>query len=333
MTIEKTKDVQPQEAEPGLTTAASVRVVARTLGGYGIIFSFVALFVTLSFASDAFFSSDNLLNLVDGTAPVALIALGLTIVILAGQLDFSGGAVYGLAGIVAAQTADQIGASEALLLGIGVGAGIGLVNGLLVAYLRIDSFICTLATSIIVSGLGLVITKGSLTSVLDPEFGHLGNDSLLGATYATWIFGVVALALSFVTVRTVFGRYIFAVGDNSEAARLSGIPTRAVTAAAFVLSGTTAALGGVIVASQASQGQPGDGINLVLTAIAAVVVGGTSVTGGRGAIWRTVFGVLFLALIGNGLNLLSIDPVYQQIVQGSIILSAVAFDRLSRGTR
>lgn len=321
-------DTMQTSAAPTVGRRVPQRI--RALGGYGIVLSFAILFITLSIASSAFLSSDNLLNLVDGTAPVGLIALTLTVVVLAGHLDFSGGSVYGFAGIVAAQTADQIGAWPALLLGIAVGLAVGLINGLLVAYARIDSFICTLATGIIVAGLGLLITKGSLVSVTDPAFMELGNNTLLGATYATWIFGVAIVVLTVLTAKTLLGRYVYSVGDNAEAARLSGIPTRAVTAATFVIAGGGAALAGIIVASQTSQGQPADGINLVLTAIAAVVVGGTSVSGGRGAVWRTALGVLFLALIGNGLNLLSIDPVYQQIVQGTIILAAVAVDRLSR---
>jgi ribose transport system permease protein len=127
------------------------------------------------------------------------------------------------------------------------------------------------------------------------------------------------------------GRYAYATGDNPEAARLSGVPTRAIRAGAFGLAGGGAALAGVIIASQTSQGQPQGGLDLVVAAIAAVVVGGTSVGGGRGAVWRTVLGVLFLAMISNGLNLLAVSPIYQQILFGGIILTAVLIDRVARG--
>jgi ribose transport system permease protein len=148
--------------------------------------------------------------------------------------------------------------------------------------------------------------------------------------YSVWLLVLIAIVFAVVLHRSKFGRWLYAVGGNVEAARLSGINTRMVKVSAFAISGFAAGLAGAIVASRTSQGQAGDGISIVLFAFAAVVVGGTSVQGGRGAIWRTIFGLLLLALIGNGFNLLSVEPIYQQIVQGAIILAAVAADSLSR---
>jgi ribose transport system permease protein len=181
-----------------------------------------------------------------------------------------------------------------------------------------------------VAGLGLVITKGFLLNVTDPGFAALGTNELLGVKYSIWILLVAAIVCGAVLSRTKLGRWMFAVGGNPEAARLSGINLQAIKVAAFAFSGFAAGVGGAIVVSRTSTGQAGNGIDIVLAAFAAVVVGGTSVMGGRGAIWRTVLGILFLALITNGFNLLEVEPVYQSIIQGAIILLAVSVDSLSR---
>jgi ribose transport system permease protein len=158
----------------------------------------------------------------------------------------------------------------------------------------------------------------------------LAFNKFLGVKLSIWIFVVFALISGFLLSRTRFGRWVFAVGGNVEAARLSGISTLWVKTAAFTIAGFAGGLAGAILVSRNGEGQAGDGISDVLYAFAAVVVGGTSVAGGRGAVWRTVLGVVFLGMISNGFNLLQVNPVYQQIVEGAIILAAVAIDALSR---
>jgi ribose transport system permease protein len=282
--------------------------------------------------SDVFLTSTNLLNVLEQNAPVGIMAIALTFVLITGEFDLSAGAIYVLTGVLAAKWAGPLGPWPAILAAMACAVGMGVVNGLLVAYARIDSFVCTLATSLIIAGTSLAITKGFIKTVSDPTFGQLGTNEILGVKLSIWLFAVVAIAFGFVLARSKLGRWLFAVGGNPEAARLSGISLRGVRVTAFALSGFAAGLAGVIVASRTGQGQNGDGLSIALFAFAAVVVGGTSVLGGRGAIWRTVLGVLLLALITNGFNLLSVDPIYQQIVQGVIILLAVAADALSRRT-
>ncbi len=327
--------------EPTLAATATAggvteHAVARSGGpfriarDYAIVVSFVALFIVLALASDVFLTSTNLLNLLEQNAPVGIIAVAVTFVLITGEFDLSVGAIYVLTGVLAAQWAEALGVWPALLAAVACAAAMGLVNGLLIAYAKVDSFVCTLATSLMVAGASLAITKGFVKTVADPDFSTLGDGELLGVTYSIWIFGLVAVVFGFVLARSKFGRWLFAVGGNPEAARLSGINTRGVRVAAFALSGLAAGVAGAIVASRTGQGQAGDGLSVTLFAFAAVVVGGTSVLGGRGAIWRTVLGVLLLAMIVNGFNLLSVDPIYQQIVQGAIILLAVAADSLSR---
>jgi ribose transport system permease protein len=315
--------------------SALARPTALTLAvnfarDYAILMVTAALFIALALASDAFLTRTNLLNVLDQAAPDGLLALGLTLVIIGGEFDLSVGAMMILTGIVASKLEPSLGVWPCLIVGVLSSVVLGFGNGLLVTVGRINSFVCTLATSLMIAGLGLVITRGYLVSVITPSFGDLAFNSFLGVKFSVWIFAVFALLAGFVLSRTGFGRWLYAVGGNVEAARLSGINTRMVKTVAFSISGLAAGLAGAILASRNGQGQAGDGISDVLAAFAAVVVGGTSVAGGRGAIWRTVLGVLFLGLITNGFNLLNVDPIYQQIVQGGIILAAVGVDALSR---
>jgi ribose transport system permease protein len=314
------------ETRGGPTLAARLEWVRE----YAIVVCVLALFLVLTFTSDTFLTSTNLLNVLDSVAPQGLIAFALTFLLVVGEFDLSAGAVFVLTGVLAAKLQPSLGTWPALLVGIAAGVGIGTLNGLLVAYLRINSFVCTLATSLMVAGLSNVITKGFLLTVTEPSFAKLGTDKLLGVKYSIWILLLAAIACGFLLSRTKLGRWLYAVGGNPEAARLSGIDTRAMKLAAFTFSGFAAGIGGAIVVSRTATGQAGDGIPIVLAAFAAVVVGGTSVMGGRGAIWRTVLGILFLALITNGFNLLEVEAVYQSIIQGAIILLAVAVDSLSR---
>lgn len=306
------------------------RSVAGALRDYGIVVFFLALFTALSLLSNVFFSKTNFLNILDQTAPAGIIACAMTLVIIGGGFDLSVGAIFALGGVVAAQTAPHIGIWESMIVGSLFGCGLGIVNGLLITVGRINSFIATLASSFMFYGLGQVMTNGFLVSVPDPSFAALGNNSFAGIDYSIWLFAAVALCSTIILSRSTLGRYIFAVGGNAEAAKLTGIRVNVVRVTTFALSGLAAGIAGVLVASRISQGQADSGADLTLTTIAAVVIGGTSILGGEGAVWRSVLGVLLLALIGNGFNLLNINPVYQQIVEGAIIVLAVAFDSWSR---
>lgn len=302
----------------------------RLIRDYAILVSFAALFIGLAFASDVFLTKTNLLNLLEQNAPLGIIALALTFVLITGEFDLSVGAIAMLTGVLAATWVDSLGVWPALLVAVLCAVGMGVVNGVLVAYAKINSFVCTLATSLIIAGAGLAITKGFIRTAGDPSFTDLGLDELVGVKYSIWLFVVAAVLAGLVLARSKFGRWLYAVGGNPEAARLSGINLGGVRVTAFAISGLAAGIAGAILASRTGQGQAGDGIDISLFAFAAVVVGGTSVLGGRGSAWRTILGVLFLGLIANGFNLIGVDPIYQQIVQGAIILLAVAADSLSR---
>jgi ribose transport system permease protein len=211
-----------------------------------------------------------------------------------------------------------------------VGLLIGVINGLLVTVVRINAFITTLAMLIIVRGIAVSLTGGFLIPVQDGLYTLLGRQALFGVKYSIWLLVLFVLVIGVLLSRTVLGRHLYAAGGNPEAARLSGVPVAGVRTVAFAISGLAAALAGVIISSRVANGQADAGSGLEFSAIAAIVVGGTSIFGGEGAIWRTVVGVFFLALIGNGFNLLAVPATYQQIFQGLIILFAVGVDVWAR---
>jgi ribose transport system permease protein len=301
---------------------------------YGIVVAFVALFVVLTFTSDVFLTWTNLFNILDQNAAVGCIAVGGTLVFIAGGFDLSVGSIYAVAGVTAAMSAPHVGPGGALLLGVLIGLGFGVVNGILTTVGRINAFIATLGTSIIIGGIALVMTGGFLIQVTDPTFSLLGRSSIGQLKYTVIVWLGFSLLCGFLLSRTTFGRHIYASGGNAEAARLSGIRVGLVRATTFAISGLAGGLGGVIVVSRVATGQAdAGGFNLAVLAVAGIVIGGTSILGGEGAIWRTILGVLLLALIGNGFNLMNVNPTYQDIFRGGIILIAVAIDAWARRTR
>lgn len=323
--LEKLSPAGPKFALAGL------RFSRGNLSEYGIILSFLVLTVLVSVSSDVFLTPRNALNIFDQWAPVGIIALGQTLVIIAGGFDLSVAAIFAVGGVIAAQTTNTTGSVLlGWLSGAIAGALLGSINGGLVTFGRINPLIATLATSLAFGGLALVLTGGTLITVEDQAFRSLGRDAFLGIKWTIWMFALAIILAGIALSRSNFGRYIFATGGNSEAARLSGIRTAQISATTYIISGLCAGLAGVMVASRIGTGQADAGSSFALTSIAAVVLGGTSIKGGYGAIWRTVLGVLMLAVIGNGFNLLGVNPVYQQMVMGAVIALAVSVDAWAR---
>lgn len=308
------------------------RLRVDLLQEYGIIVSFAALFATLALSSDAFLTRTNFLNILDQQSALGVIACAVTLVIIAGDFDLSVGAIFALAGVVGAKTGAAAGPGLGLLTACAVGLGCGAVNGLLVTVGRINSFILTLATALMFGGASIAITGGYIISVENPDFQIVGGNEFAGVKYSVWMLLGAFLITWFALRATSFGRYVYASGGNSEAARLSGIRVQRIRFVTLSLSGLAAGVAGMIVASRVgqAQAQTAAGSDLPLLAIAAVVIGGTSIVGGKGAVWRSMLGVLLLAMITNGFNLLLIDPVYQQIFQGALIVIAVAVSAWAR---
>lgn len=297
----------------------------------GILLPFVALFVVLSATSAAFFTTTNLLNVLDQQASTLIPAAAATLVLVSGGIDLSVGAVYALAGVTAAHFALVTSPGLAIVLGILVGVVVGAVNGVVTAVFRVNSLIATLASSYVVGGIAGLATGGNIiTDFNRPSFADFARSSFLGVRASTWVTLLAVLVLGFLLHRTTVGRYMYAAGGNAEAARLAGVRVHEVQILAFVLSGTAAALGGVIDTSRVLSAESSSGTTLAFTVLAGVVVGGTSILGGRGAVWRSVVGVLFIALIGNGFDLLGLNPLYEQIVLGAFLVLAVGLDAWTR---
>jgi ribose transport system permease protein len=310
---------------------------SRLVRDYGIVISIAILVVLLSVSTDTFLTAGNLRNLVDQMAVVGIVACGATLCIISGVFDLSSSAMLAVSAITGVFVTQSFGVGVGFLAAIVVGAVLGLVNGLVVTGIGVHSFIATLASSIVFRGVAVLLTGGSivypLTNQMDSfrVLNYQVNPG--GLTLASWTFIGVLAVTWFLLSRTTFGRELFAVGGNAEAARLSGISVARVRILALVISGVTASLAGLILASRGGSAQASLGSGLELTAIAATVVGGTSIMGGEGAIWRAGAGVLILQLFSNGFNLLGWDTTYQQVLTGALILIAVSVDQVLRRRR
>ncbi len=285
--------------------------------------------ILMGFASDNFFSVDNLLNVLRQVSIVGILAVGMTFVILTGGIDLSVGAVMALAGTLMAGVMVNMGfpGPIGLVVALGVGIGLGLFNGALVAWGRMPSIIVTLATMGIARGFGLIYSGGYPISGIPSWISWFGIGRV-GNIPVPVIVMVVVYALAWVLLeRTAFGRQVYAIGGNETAAQLSGVKTRRVKLAVFAISGLTAAIAALVLTGRLMSGQPNAGVGFELDAIAAVVLGGTAISGGRGLILGTLIGAVLLGILNNGLNLMGINPYLQDVIKGLIILLAIYIGR------
>jgi len=297
---------------------------------YGVVVGFAVLFVALWIGSPAFVTKENWLNILDEQAPLGIMACAGTFVIIAGGFDLSVAGILAVSGIAAAKIAYAGHVELGFVVGILAGVGFGTINGFIVSALRINAFIATLATSIAYGGVALVLTGGIQVVVSNPTFTVLGQGRWFTIRITIFVLAGFAILLGFILARSVYGRYVYAVGGNAEAARLSGVPVGLIKGSTFALSGLSAGIAGVLEASRLSTGSAISLAGIELPVITAVVLGGTSILGGEGAVWRSILGVFLLAIITNGFNLLNINPTYQQIAQGAIIVVAVGLDVWTR---
>ena len=300
-------------------------VFGRDAGGLIVL---LVLFGALTLASDEFLTGDNLANLARQVSIFGIIAVGQLLVILTAGIDLSVGSVLGLTGCVSAQLLVHgwpivLAIVVALLVGVVLGA----LNGALVAFARLPPFIVTLGMLGIARGVVLVLTDASTVQPLPGGFGAIANGSLLGVPNLLWIFAIVVFVAAFVLRRTVFGRYVYAVGSNPESARLAGVPVTAVLVAVYAISGLLAAVGGVLFTSRLVAGIPTAGTGYELNAIAACVIGGASLFGAKGGAFGAAAGALIVGTLNNGGNLLAVNAFYLQIIIGALILVAVLFDQ------
>jgi len=285
----------------------------------------------MAFAGDAFLSADNFANIVRQIAVIAIIAVGMTFVILSGGIDLSVGAVMALTGTIAAGLmAGGLSPALAFLAALLIGVAIGAVNGALVAYAGMPSIIVTLATMGIARGLALIYSGGYPIDGLPQWVSVFGSGSLAGVPVSGIITVAVYLAAWVVLAHTAFGRHVYAIGGNEVATRLSGIRVGRDKLAIYTISGATSALAGIVMTSRLMSGQPNAGTGFELDAIAAVVLGGTAIIGGRGSVIGTLLGALLLGVLNNGLNMVGVDPYVQNVIKGVIILLAIYISRERR---
>jgi ribose transport system permease protein len=338
---------QPAAAELGapppgmrgrLIAVRGYRIRAEHVRDYGIIVVFLAMFLFLTFKSPVFLTKDNLLNLLYNNSGVGIAACAVTLVVIGGNFDLSVGGIFIFSALLAAWVAVHWNIWLAFPTALVAGSILGLVNGLLVTKLRVNAFLATLASSLVFFGLdklvsngrAIYIGQGNGSTAHDADiWTFLGQNKLGGqggVQYPVIVFMVVAVVLQVLLSRTVFGRHIYGIGGNREAARLSGLKVDRIIIITFVIAGLGAGIAGLLEYSAQAQGSPGDNTSqaLALSAIAGVALGGTSIFGGVGAVWRTVIGVLMLGLITNGFNLLGVRDFYQDIVRGALIVAAVA---------
>jgi ribose/xylose/arabinose/galactoside ABC-type transport system permease subunit len=288
-----------------------------------VLAALVLLVIAASLLSPRFLTLPNLLNVLRQVSIVGILAIGMTFVILARGIDLSVGSILGIAVVLFAGSMDRLGMAVAIPIGFVAAAAAGAVNGIGIAYAGIPAFIMTLGMLSFVRGLAFIYTGGTPIPINSQQFYELGNGYLFGVPIPALILLVVLAISGFVLGLTPFGRSVYAIGSNEDAARLSGVPVRRFTTLVYVISGLMSGLAGLVYSSQLSIGTPIAGQGYELDAIAAVVVGGTSLFGGKGSVGGTFLGTLIIGVLANILNLTGVDPFVQQLFKGGLIILAV----------
>lgn len=310
---------------------AAQRMRVAALARFSMVGVLVLLVIAATILYSGFLAPANLRDILMQNAAVGLIAVGMTFVIISGGFDLSVGATYALGSTVFAGVTISTGSvGLAAVAAMVAGGAAGSVNGMLVARLNVNPFVATLGTSSIISGLAYIYSKSAPFIVNDPFFGVLSSSSLAGIPTPITVLILTFIVGGLVLAKTPYGRNIYAVGGNHEAAWLSGLRVPSLTASVYIVTGLLAALAGMIDASRLGVGQADVGANVALDAIAVVVVGGTSLRGGEGAVWRSVVGLLILATLTNVFISLNVSQNWQLIAKGAIVVTAVALDALIR---
>ena len=325
-----------QDVDTGDRAAPAILSRVQSIGfdklrQFGLLAALVVLLVVFSFASEYFFTTSNLINVARQMSITAIVAVGMTFVIIAGGIDLSVGSTVALGGVISADVLHRSG-SPALAVAAGIVTGIvvGTFNGVVTARGRIAGFITTLATMQAIRGLGYIYTGGNPVSAFDKSFTAIGVDSVLGIPIPILIMLVVVGIGYLLLNRTRFGRYVYAVGGSETASRWTGLRVARVQSLVYVITGMLAGLAGVVLAARLGSGQPAAGQGFELDVIAAVILGGTSLVGGKGKISGTLIGVVLVAVLSNGLTLLDVSTYWQMVIKGAIILAAVILDTRAR---
>lgn len=315
------------------------------LAKFQSLIALAVMLIAMSFLSDSFFTPENGLNILRQISVNLSLSIGMTLIILTGGIDLSVGAILALSGAVAAGLLKngivieplgvklQFTVIGSIVSGLLVGSAAGLFNGVAVTRFKLPPFVATLGMFSIARGLTMLWTGGFPVTGLGSSFGYIGTGVLLGIPVPVWITGGLVGVFVAMTRTTRFGRHVYAVGGNERASLLTGLPVDRIKIAVYTLGGLLAGVAGLIVTARLDSAQPNAGLGYELDSIAAVVIGGTSLSGGRGSVMGTVLGCLIIGVLNNGLFLLNVSPFWQQVVKGFVILAAVAVDRMSQRDR
>lgn len=330
--------MQPGET-PSAQASTSLVTASRTrawdlINKSGIVVIFIVLFAVLSATVPDFLTTRNILGLLLSVTLIGSIAVTMMFVLALGEVDLSVASIVAFAGVVAATTITH---SHSVLLGIAAGilsgGTVGLVNGVLVARFKINSLIATLAMMEAIRGLAYLTSNGDAVMISEESFFDLGSGSFLGISYPIWSNIVGFVLFGFLLNKTVFGKHVLAVGGNSEAASLAGLPVMRIRIVVFVLQGLVTGFAGVMLSSRMSLGDPKTSVGLELGVISACVLGGVSLTGGVATISGVLVGVLIMGAVQNAMGLMNVPTFYQYLIRGGILLLAVLFDQFRRSKR
>lgn len=300
---------------------------------YRILFVFAGICILLSVLTPVFLSVNNIINVIRQVSINGILAAGMTMVIISGGIDLSVGSVAAICGAIVAGTQLKLGLAPAMLLSVATGALLGLINGLVITKGKVAPFVATLGMTTVARGLTLIYTGGRPIYNLTDAFRVLGAGYVGPIPVPVIILALVIAVVHFVMSSTVFGREVYALGGNEEAARYSGINVERRRMLVYISMGLLSAVTGIVLTSRLGSADPTAGVGFETDAIAAVVIGGTSMSGGEGSVIGSLIGALIIGVMNNGLNLLNVSPYYQQIFKGLIVVLAVLMDSASRRKR
>lgn len=321
-------ETNPSSAETNLPAPRRRGFNQNLQESLGLLGIFAALLIFLSVKSPYFLSIGNFLNILVNVTAIGIIAIAMTLVIVSGGLDLSVGSVVALTGVIIAQLSHQMPIGAAIAIAALCGLAIGAFNGFAITRLGINPLITTLGTLSIARGLSLVYSRGATQSIDNEAFAFLGRGYVLGVPFQVIVLISLSLVAAWVMRSTVFGRSIYAVGGNAQASRLAGLPVQRLQMMVYILSALSAVLASIFSTSQLGAAAPTASTGIELSVIAAVILGGTSLVGGKGTIVGTLLGVLILGTLNNGLTLLNVSSNYQEIARGVVLLLAVALDQI-----